>query len=60
MNVMRAKYDPTRADYLRHAEDLAHFAQPIELGSGSVGREVAAAHFDESEKKHTLAAIAAR
>ena len=37
MNVMRAKNDPTRSGYLRHAEKLAHFAQPIELGSGSVG-----------------------
>ena len=26
MIVMRAKYDPTRVDYLRHAEELAHFA----------------------------------
>ena len=37
MNVMRAKNDSTRFDYLRRAEKLAHFAQPIELGSGSVG-----------------------
>uniref|UniRef100_A0AAV1UMW7 Uncharacterized protein n=1 Tax=Peronospora matthiolae TaxID=2874970 RepID=A0AAV1UMW7_9STRA len=46
MNVMRAKYDPTRSDYLRHAEELAHFAQSIELGSGAVGREVVAAHVE--------------
>uniref|UniRef100_A0AAV1TP71 Uncharacterized protein n=1 Tax=Peronospora matthiolae TaxID=2874970 RepID=A0AAV1TP71_9STRA len=31
-NVMRAKDDPTRVAYLRHAEELAHFAQSIELG----------------------------
>ena len=29
MNVMQAKYDPTRSDYLRHAEKLAHIAQSI-------------------------------
>ena len=46
MNVMRAKYDPTRSDYLRHAEELAHFAQSIKLGSGAVGREVVAAHVE--------------
>ena len=46
MNVMRAKYDPTRVDYLRHAEELTHFAQSIELGSGAIGREVIAAHVD--------------
>lgn len=46
MNVMRAKYDTTRSDYLRHAEELAHFAQSIELGSGAVGREVVAAHVE--------------
>ena len=44
MNVMRAKYDPTRVDNLRHAEELAHFAQSIELGSGAIGLEVVAAH----------------
>ena len=44
MNVMRARYDPTRSDYLSHADELAHFAQSIELGSGSIGREVVAAH----------------
>ena len=46
MSVMRAKYDPTRSDYLRHAEELAHFAQSIELGSDSIGREVVAAHVE--------------
>ena len=29
MNVMRAKYDLMRVDYLRHIEELAHFAQSI-------------------------------
>ena len=46
MNVMRAKYDPTRSDYLRHAENLAHFAHSIELGSGSISSEVVAAHVE--------------
>lgn len=32
MNAMRTKYDPTRVDYLHHAEELARFAQSIELG----------------------------
>ena len=50
MNVMRAKYDSTRIDYLRHAEELAHFAQSIELGSGAVGREVVAAHVEATPK----------
>ena len=27
MNVMRAKYYPTRFDYLHHAEESAHFEQ---------------------------------
>ena len=44
INVMRAKYDPTWSDYLHHAEELAHFAQSIDLGSGSIDREVVAAH----------------
>ena len=30
MNVMRAKYDPTRIEYLDHAEELA---QSIDLGA---------------------------
>ena len=46
MNVMRAKYDSTRVDYLRHADGLAYFAQSIELSSGAIGREVIAAHVD--------------
>ena len=36
MNVIHAKYDPARIDYLRHAEELAHFLQSIELGSDYV------------------------
>ena len=27
MNVMRAKYDPTRSDYLSHADEMAHVVQ---------------------------------
>ena len=46
MNVMRAKYEPTRTDYLHQAEELAHFAQSIELGSGAMGREVVAVHVE--------------
>ena len=53
MNVMRAKYDPTRSDYLRHAEELVEFAQSIEHGSGTVGREVIASHFDARPKTRT-------
>ena len=51
MSVMRAKYDPTRVDYLRHGEELAHFAQSIELGSGEIGREFVAARFDAKRKE---------
>ena len=50
MNGMRAKYDSTRLEYLRHAEELAHFAQSIELGSGAIGREVVAAHVEPKRK----------
>ena len=50
MNVMRAKYKPTRVDVLRHAEELTHLAQAIELGSGTVGREVVAAHVEEKRQ----------
>ena len=50
MHVMRAKYDPTRVDYLRHAEELGHFAQSIDLGSGAVGREVVAAHVEANRQ----------
>ena len=50
MNVMQAKYDSTRVDYLRHAEELAHFAQSIELGSGVIGREVISAHVDSKRR----------
>uniref|UniRef100_M4BSZ7 CCHC-type domain-containing protein n=1 Tax=Hyaloperonospora arabidopsidis (strain Emoy2) TaxID=559515 RepID=M4BSZ7_HYAAE len=46
MNFMRAKYEPMRFDCLHHAEELAHFVQSIELGSGEVSREVVAAHFE--------------
>ena len=46
INVMRAKYDPMRVDYLHHAEELAHFAQTIENGSGAVSLEVVAAHVE--------------
>ena len=49
-NVMRANYDPNRQDYLSHAEELAHFAQTIELGSGSIGREVVAAGIEPKRK----------
>ena len=51
MNVMRAKYDPTRVEYLPHTEELTHFAQSIKLCSGAVRREVIAAHFDAKRKE---------
>ena len=44
MNVMRAKYDPSRSDYLLNAKELARLAQSIDLGRGSLGREFVAAH----------------
>uniref|UniRef100_A0AAV1VI13 Integrase catalytic domain-containing protein n=1 Tax=Peronospora matthiolae TaxID=2874970 RepID=A0AAV1VI13_9STRA len=47
---MRSKYETTRLDYLRHAEELAHFAQSIEHGSSAVGREVVAAHVEGKPK----------
>lgn len=47
MNVMRAKNDSTRVKYLRHAEQLAHFTQYIEIGSDAVGREVVAPHVEK-------------
>uniref|UniRef100_A0AAV1VI54 Integrase catalytic domain-containing protein n=2 Tax=Peronospora matthiolae TaxID=2874970 RepID=A0AAV1VI54_9STRA len=50
VNVMRSKYETTRLDYLRHAEELAHFAQSIEHGSSAVGREVVAAHVEGKPK----------
>uniref|UniRef100_A0AAV1TI68 Uncharacterized protein n=1 Tax=Peronospora matthiolae TaxID=2874970 RepID=A0AAV1TI68_9STRA len=50
VNVMRSKYEPNRLDYLRHAEELAHFAQSIEHGSSAVGREVVAAHVEGKPK----------
>uniref|UniRef100_A0AAV1UNB1 CCHC-type domain-containing protein n=1 Tax=Peronospora matthiolae TaxID=2874970 RepID=A0AAV1UNB1_9STRA len=43
-------YEPTRLDYLRHAEELAHFAQSIEHGGSAVGREVVAAHVEGKPK----------
>ena len=55
MNVMRSKYEPTRVDYLRHAEELAHFAQSIEHGSSAVGREVVAAHVENNPKARSRA-----
>ena len=29
MNDIRAKYDPTRVDYLHHAEELTRYAQSM-------------------------------
>uniref|UniRef100_A0AAV1U2V5 Retrovirus-related Pol polyprotein from transposon TNT 1-94-like beta-barrel domain-containing protein n=1 Tax=Peronospora matthiolae TaxID=2874970 RepID=A0AAV1U2V5_9STRA len=47
MNVMRAKYDPTRSNYLRHADELAQFAQLIEHGSGAeAATPTPAKHYD--------------
>ncbi|KAL0587273.1 hypothetical protein ABG067_003124 [Albugo candida] len=37
---MRAKVDPKRSYYLRQVEEPTHFATTIEIGKGSVGREV--------------------
>ena len=38
MNVMRAKYDPCRVDYLRHAEKLSHYAQSSSVAAQSAAR----------------------
>ena len=38
-----ARYDNSRMDYLRHAEELAHFAQAIETdvrGAKAIGKDV--------------------
>ncbi|CAI5705640.1 unnamed protein product [Peronospora effusa] len=43
--VIMAKFDAGRIDYLRQAEELAHFAQAVEVDSRagkSLGREVVA------------------
>ena len=48
--ILMAKYQTHRIDYLVHAEELAHFAQAIEmeaLSGRSFGKEVVA-HVDES------------
>ena len=37
---------PDAVDYLRHAEELAHFAQSIKFGIDSIGCEVVAAHVE--------------
>ena len=44
--VLRAKYDPNRTNHLRHAEELAHFAQSIETTATSIGQNVVVAHID--------------
>lgn len=50
INVMRDKFDPTRIHYLRHAEELVHFAQSIELVRLAVGLEFVAAHINKKMK----------
>ena len=52
--VLKAKYDPNQVDHLRHAEELAHFAQSIESTATSVGREVVAAHVDTPVQRKEL------
>ena len=44
INIMWAKYDPTRFDYLRHAEGLAHLRN--RSSSAAVGCDVVAAHVE--------------
>ena len=39
------------SDYLHCAEELIHFAQPIELVSGAVGREFVAKHVGAKRKE---------
>uniref|UniRef100_A0AAV1THN1 Transposase n=1 Tax=Peronospora matthiolae TaxID=2874970 RepID=A0AAV1THN1_9STRA len=58
MNVMRAMFDQTRVYFLRQAEDLAHFAQSIELKSGKFGRAVVAKHDKKNERKRQYVARA--
>ncbi|CAI5734012.1 unnamed protein product [Peronospora farinosa] len=52
--VLMAKFDAGRIDYLRQAEELAHFSQAVEVDScagKSLGREVVAN--DSTQRKET-------
>ena len=44
MNVMRSKYEPTRVDYLRHAEELARWLDdklgPLDIPPNGFGGPV--------------------
>ncbi|CAI5733591.1 unnamed protein product [Hyaloperonospora brassicae] len=52
--VIKAKCDPSRIEHLRHAKELAHFAQLIETIATSIGKEVVAEHVDApSQRKET-------
>ena len=54
--VLMAKYDNSRADFLRQAEELAHFAQSVELESRkgrALGRDVVAFVNEVSTKRET-------
>uniref|UniRef100_A0AAV1UQE0 CCHC-type domain-containing protein n=1 Tax=Peronospora matthiolae TaxID=2874970 RepID=A0AAV1UQE0_9STRA len=54
--VLMVKYDTSRADHLAHAEELAHFAQSIELdarSSRSFGRDVVSHVANDEPPKET-------
>uniref|UniRef100_A0AAV1V3T6 CCHC-type domain-containing protein n=1 Tax=Peronospora matthiolae TaxID=2874970 RepID=A0AAV1V3T6_9STRA len=54
--VLMAKYNNDRHDHLRQAEELAHFAQSVELENKTgrtLGREIVAAVTDERRRKET-------
>uniref|UniRef100_A0AAV1VDS6 Uncharacterized protein n=1 Tax=Peronospora matthiolae TaxID=2874970 RepID=A0AAV1VDS6_9STRA len=53
-NVVRANYDPESEDLLHHIEELVHFEQSIELGSGAVRCEVVDAHVDVNQKERSI------
>lgn len=62
--ILMAKYDTHRVDYLVQAEELAHFAQVIEMEARSglsFGKEVVAHEMSpRCERTHALATDAAR
>ncbi|CAI5725772.1 unnamed protein product [Peronospora destructor] len=54
--ILMAKYETHRVDYLVHAEELAHFAQVIEMEARpgrSFGKEVVAHVEDSTSRKET-------
>lgn len=50
MDVMWAKFDPTRSDYMCLDEELARFAQLIDLDSFAFGREIVVAYVETNRQ----------